>query len=574
MPDDIHLIEVDEPDAGGIFQDGLYVNEPRDLVSGQVDLCDVAGNDKFRGGAHAGQEHLQLSGSSILGFIKDDEGVVQGSSAHKGQGSDLDDVVFEERKEFLGGKHVAQRVVKGLQIRVELLFQIAGQEAQVFACFHGGAGQDDALYLFVFQGPDGERDGGIGLAGTGRANGKNQVVLVTGLHQPALVGGPGADQHPVTAMNKHFGVMTFGLQRMVSVGGLQQQPDVLFGEPVELLEVKQQHPELLFKIKQIGFFTVSLYDVVADDDLHFGKSVAQDFQVLIIHPENIQGRAGFNRDYFLAHEKIIPLIRKSNQFQMAIITLTSDWGIRDHYAGSVKGAILSYYPEALIVDISHTIQPHNLNQAAFVVRNCYHSFPQGTIHILGICEEASIETPHTLVVYDGHYFIGADNGIFSLIFDEVPEQVIELDVLQDSDYFTFPGRDVFAKVACHIAQGKPIGELGHPKKGVRQKIAFRPVVDESAIRGKVIYIDNYENVYTNITEKLFKEVVKKRKFAITFNTRSNRITDIKKSYLDVPPGEMLALFTTSGHLQIAMRNANAGGLLGLKLDTAVTVELE
>lgn len=259
---------------------------------------------------------------------------------------------------------------------------------------------------------------------------------------------------------------------------------------------------------------------------------------------------------------------------MAIITLTSDWGNRDHYAGAVKGAILRQEPGAVIVDISHAVQPHNLNQAAFIIRNFYPSFPEGTIHILGICEEASIETPHTLVYHKGHYFIGADNGIFSLIFDEAPERVIEIDVIQDSSYFTFPGRDVFAKVACHISAGKPLEELGHPKQGILQKMAFMPMVEAGAIRGKVIYLDNYENVYTNITETLFREIVQKRKFAITFLTKGNRITAISKSYMDVPPGEMLALFSTSGHLQIAMRNANAGGLLGLKLDTPVTVEME
>lgn len=259
---------------------------------------------------------------------------------------------------------------------------------------------------------------------------------------------------------------------------------------------------------------------------------------------------------------------------MAIITLTSDWGYRDHYTGSVKGAILRQYPEAVVVDISHAIQPHNLNQAAFIIRNFYRNFPPGSIHILGINEEASIETPHTLVFHDGHYFIGADNGIFSLIFDETPEKIIDLDVIQDSSYFTFPGRDVFAKVACHIAQGKPLSELGHPKKTVAERMAFKPMVDRNAIRGKVIYLDNYENVFTNITEPLFRQVVQKRKFAITFMSKANRITAISRSYMDVPPGEMLALFATSGHLQIAMRNANAGGLLGLKLDTPVTVELE
>lgn len=259
---------------------------------------------------------------------------------------------------------------------------------------------------------------------------------------------------------------------------------------------------------------------------------------------------------------------------MAIITLTSDWGMRDHYIGSVKGAILRQLPNAVIVDISHTISPFNLNHAAFVIRNFYTSFPPGTIHIIGINEEASIESPHTLVVHEGHYFIGADNGIFSLIFDTPPEQVIELDVIQDSDYFTFPGRDVFAKVACHLALGKPVAELGHAKQGVMQRLSLKPVVNGNAIRGAVIYNDNYGNAFTNITESLFREFVQKRKFTITFLSRANRIRAISKSFMDVPPGEMLALFVSSGHLVIAQRNAKACELLSLRPDVIVSVEVE
>jgi len=258
---------------------------------------------------------------------------------------------------------------------------------------------------------------------------------------------------------------------------------------------------------------------------------------------------------------------------MAIITLTSDWGLKDHYSGAVKGAILKLSPQAQIVDISHHIPAFDLNQAAFIIRNFYTDFPEGTIHILAINTEAAVETPHTLVYHRGHYFIGADNGIFSLLFDEKPDQVIELDIIQDSDYFTFSSRDVFAKVACHIANGKPVSELGFAKGNVQQKMAFKPVIQGNLLKGKVIYIDNYENVFINITESLFKSVVKNRKFAITFRSFNYRITEISKSYKDVSQGDMLALFSTSGFIEIAIREGKASSLLGLKMDQLVTVEL-
>ncbi|MCX6267910.1 MAG: SAM-dependent chlorinase/fluorinase [Bacteroidetes bacterium] len=258
---------------------------------------------------------------------------------------------------------------------------------------------------------------------------------------------------------------------------------------------------------------------------------------------------------------------------MAIITLTSDWGLKDHYTGAVKGAILRLLPGAQIVDISHDIPAFDLNQAAFIIRNFYPNFPDGTIHILAINTEAAVETPHTLVFHRGHYFIGADNGIFSLLFDEKPEKIIELDIIQDSDYFTFSTRDVFVKVACHIAGGQPIEQLGFPKENILQRIAFQPVIQGDLIKGKVIYIDSYENVFTNITETLFKSAVKNRKFAITFRSPNYRITEISKSYKDVSLGEMLALFSTSGYIEIAMREGMASSLLGLKMDQMVTVEI-
>ena len=258
---------------------------------------------------------------------------------------------------------------------------------------------------------------------------------------------------------------------------------------------------------------------------------------------------------------------------MAIITLTSDWGLKDHYTGAVKGAILKLLPDVQIIDVSHQIPAFDLNQAAFIIRNFNPDFPQGTIHILAINTEAAVDTPHTVVFHRGHYFIGADNGIFSLLFDEKPDKIVELDIMQDSDYFTFSTRDVFVKAACHIASGQPIEKLGFPKEHVMQKMAFRPVIQGDLLKGKVIYIDNYENVFINISEALFKSAVKNRKFAITFRSLNYRITTISKSYKDVSQGDMLALFSTSGYIEIAIREGKASSLLGLKMDQLVTVEI-
>ncbi|MCD4678882.1 MAG: SAM-dependent chlorinase/fluorinase [Bacteroidales bacterium] len=257
---------------------------------------------------------------------------------------------------------------------------------------------------------------------------------------------------------------------------------------------------------------------------------------------------------------------------MPIISITSDWGLKDHYLAAVKGSILTYIPDATIVDISHDIPSFDLNQTSFVIRNSYEYFPKGSIHIIGVKSDASIKTPHTAVLFDGHYFLGADNGVFSLIFNRDPEKIVEIDIIQDTDSFTFSTRDVFVRAAAHIAKGEPLENLGIVKDSLMQKMSFAPVVEKNAIKGKVIYVDTYENVITNITEPLFKELVGKKSFSIVFRTPGYLISSISKSYDDVPEGEMLALFSTGSHLEIAINLGKASSLLGLRIDDTVRIE--
>jgi S-adenosylmethionine hydrolase len=255
---------------------------------------------------------------------------------------------------------------------------------------------------------------------------------------------------------------------------------------------------------------------------------------------------------------------------MPIITLTSDWGLRDHYLAAVKGTILSRLPQATIIDITHQVEPFNLRQASFILRNSYPYFPAGTVHIIAIRTEETKDYPHAVICFEGQYFIGTDHGVFSLIFNRPPDQIIELSIPQESDHFTFPTRDRFVAAAIHLAEGKPIGELGRPRAEWSHQMHFRPVVSGNVIRGMAIYIDNYENVITNITRELFDEVGKGRPFVI--ECRGEQLEKISTSYLDVPEGDIVALFGTTGHLEIAINQGNASGLLGLEVNDPIRVE--
>ncbi len=253
---------------------------------------------------------------------------------------------------------------------------------------------------------------------------------------------------------------------------------------------------------------------------------------------------------------------------MAIITLTTDLGLKDHYVGVVKGSILKLCPTVSIVDISHEIPPFNILQAAFTLKNCFADFPEGTIHIIGVNPENDVDAKHLAVQYNGHYFIGADNGIFSLIFEDQPTKLMELNILSENRSNTFPTKDIFCKAACHLANGGTLEMIAKPLEALVEKAFFRAVSVENIIKGMVIHIDHYGNVITNIEAPFFKAFGRNRDFVIEFRNGNYDITKLSLSYTDVVEGEKLALFSSSGLLEIAINKGNASKLLGIKnLDT-------
>ena len=254
---------------------------------------------------------------------------------------------------------------------------------------------------------------------------------------------------------------------------------------------------------------------------------------------------------------------------MAIITLTSDWGSSGYYAAAVKGVILSQLPDANIVDITHTIAPFDLGSAAFALKNSFPSFPPGTIHIIAVETVESDKKPHVVVKAHGQYFIGTDNGVFSQIFREF-EEVYTIDVAQDTDSFNFCERDRFAKVAVMIAQGVPLSEIGERRNSINGA-EICAVVRDDAIEGTVIHIDSYENLITNIRREDFEQARRGRAFTIKVKGKLYIINKISDSYLDVPDGELVAIFGTHGYLEIAMCRAKVASLCGIELLNSIRV---
>jgi len=273
---------------------------------------------------------------------------------------------------------------------------------------------------------------------------------------------------------------------------------------------------------------------------------------------------------------------------MAIITLTTDFGEKDHFVGAVKGAIYSELSDIRIVDISHSINPFNITEAAYIIQNAFNSFPKGSIHIIGIDSELNPENKHIAVKLDGHFFVCANNGIMSLIASEiVPEKIVEINI-HDRIETNFPVLDVFVKVACHIARGGTLEVIGKTIQDIKHLTDIKPVVntDDSQIIGNVIYIDNYGNVVTNITRKIVKDVGKGRSFEIS--ARNYKFKKIHERYSDSinfnierhkreEDGKKLALFNSANFLELAIYKSNpqtvgsASSLFGLRFRDTITI---
>ncbi len=257
---------------------------------------------------------------------------------------------------------------------------------------------------------------------------------------------------------------------------------------------------------------------------------------------------------------------------MAIITLTSDWGTSDYYAAAVKGTILSYLPDATIVDITHEIEPFNIPQVGFTLRNCFRCFPEGTIHIIAVNTIESLENPHVVVKAEGQYFIGTDNGIFThILTDGKFEEAVYIDVLQDADTFNFATRDRFVKVAAMIAKGEPLSNIGERREQLCAGGVICAVPHDNAIDGVVIHIDSYENVITNITREMFERERRGRDFTILVKGNLYTVNKISDSYLDVREVDMVAIFGSHGYLELALREAKLASLIGLELSAHIKV---
>ncbi len=252
------------------------------------------------------------------------------------------------------------------------------------------------------------------------------------------------------------------------------------------------------------------------------------------------------------------------------VSLITDFGHRDFYAGALKGAILKVCGDVHLVDISHGIDRGNLSEAAFALRSAYHHFPKGTIHVVSVNDEADEFSRYLAIQHRDHFFLGSDTGLFSLAFDSEPELAFEPSLAQQQRSGNMSGSELYAKLCAFIISGKPLRDIGRPIQEIRRITALTPQVQSASIKGAVQYVDSFRNVVTNISQEMFERTRDGRSFIIQF--RRERIQEISRFYYEVPQGEKLCIFNTAGFLEIAMNGGPAASLLGLGFGDQVLIE--
>jgi S-adenosylmethionine hydrolase len=259
---------------------------------------------------------------------------------------------------------------------------------------------------------------------------------------------------------------------------------------------------------------------------------------------------------------------------MPIVTLTTDLGLTDYYVAAVKGSLISAIPDVTIVDITHEIPKHDSMKAAFNLKSAYSFFPKGSIHIMSVNSIETEQINHIVFEFEGHYFIGADNGVFSIVTGAEPKNVYAINKDKKNNHNTFPTKDVFIKVAAHIAKGGKLDKIGYKINSLRKALMPAATVGDDYIRGNILYVDDYGNLITNISKEMFDQIGDKKSFGVYMRTKSQGLNRILDQYEDVGEGDAIVLFNSLNLMEIAINKGNASKLFGMKPNETVRIEFQ
>jgi len=260
---------------------------------------------------------------------------------------------------------------------------------------------------------------------------------------------------------------------------------------------------------------------------------------------------------------------------MPIITLLTDFGSKDHYVASMKGVILNINPQCTLVDITHEVRPHDIEEGAFILANTYSYFPKGTIHLSVVDPGVGGGRKAILLVTQNYYFIGPDNGLFTFVAQR--EKVKQVVVLTKRKYFlpkvsmTFHGRDIFAPVAAHLSLGIKPNVFGYEIGSLEELEFEKPIIKERKLLGEILHIDTFGNLVSNIDEEKLFRFIQSRPFVIRAGREA--IHGLKKEYWEGKKGELIAILGSGGFLEISVREGNAQKMLGVKRGDTIKIQV-
>ncbi len=251
-----------------------------------------------------------------------------------------------------------------------------------------------------------------------------------------------------------------------------------------------------------------------------------------------------------------------------LITLTTDFGLSDHYVGVMKGVILRRHPQARIVDLCHGIEPYDLLGAALTLAAAYPYFPEGAVHVVVVDPGVGSARRALVAEAAGSLFVAPDNGVLELVYQRHPHLVralrTELFALQPTSQ-TFHGRDVFAPAAAMLARGTPADSLGEPILDYRRLDLPSPRrLEPHRLQAQILKADRFGNLITNLRPSDLPAA-----FEIAIGPA--RITVLRPNYAAAAEGEIFAIQGSSGYIEISMRQASAAQALGAGAGTVVEV---
>lgn len=262
---------------------------------------------------------------------------------------------------------------------------------------------------------------------------------------------------------------------------------------------------------------------------------------------------------------------------MQIVTLTTDWGISDHYVGAVKGRLYSSIKDCNVVDITHQINKFDIMQGAFIVRNSCLGFPASTIHIIDVhCSESTQKQyQHVVILYNDQFFICTDNGLPSLIFEglEVQKIIGITQVFQESNYYTFSAFDLFCKVASLIAYNEDIEDFGFPMTSFVKSTKMNATVYTDMILCTIFHIDSYGNIFLNMTIDELSTYINPEERSFEIKVEGFTINSISHAYDNVRENTPVLTVSSTNHLQLAINRGNASALLGLNEGSPVKIKI-